>query len=65
MTPTDARARLIQGTDHVTLTLYGANGYDGHAELDEDAARRLRDQLNACLTLKVSREMCHRWEGSQ
>jgi hypothetical protein len=63
LNPTDAGARLH--ADTILVTFYGLNGYDGHAELGEDAARRLRDQLNACLTLKASREMCHRWDHGQ
>jgi hypothetical protein len=63
MTPTDARARL-NGTE-TQVTFYGANGYDGHAVLDEDAARRLRDQLNDCLMSLHTGAMCARYEGSE
>jgi hypothetical protein len=36
-----------------------------HLILDEDATRRLRDELNDCLTGRVAREMAGRWEGSE
>jgi hypothetical protein len=63
MTPTDARARAFDGS--ITVTFYGLNGYAGHATLDETAARRLRDDLNNCLTAEMVREMAARWEGSE
>jgi hypothetical protein len=64
MGPTDARARKAD-QDKVTVTFYGGNGYDGHAVLDEDAARRLRDDLNTCLTGMATERLAARWEGSE
>ena len=61
MTPTDARARLTSSRDGTTMvTFYGGNGYDGHALLDEESARRLRDDLNDCLTGLHTSAMCER-----
>jgi hypothetical protein len=65
MTPTSARARRTDGIPRITVAFYGANGYDGHADLDEDAARRLRDDLNDCLTGLSTQAMCARYEGSE
>lgn len=59
------RAQARPGEDGRTVVaLYGPSGYAGHASLDEDSARRLRDELNECLTGAQTREMAARWEGS-
>jgi hypothetical protein len=60
------RARpAIDAPGMTVVTLYSAAGYDGHAVLDEDATRALRDQLNVCLTGLHTGAMAARWEGSE
>jgi hypothetical protein len=65
MTPRRAQARPAPDAPDVTIVaFYGPQGYDGHAVLDEDAVRALRDELNDCLFGRITREMAARWEGS-
>jgi hypothetical protein len=60
------RARpALDAPGMTVVTLYSAAGYDGHAVLDEDATRALRDELNGCLTGLYTGAMCARWEGSE
>jgi hypothetical protein len=58
-------ARARDERDKIRVALYGPGGYGGHALLDDDAARRLRDELNTCLTGRAAAAMAARWEGSQ
>jgi hypothetical protein len=58
-------ARADTRQDRIRVALYGPGGYGGHAMLDDDAARNLRDELNACLTGRAAAEMAARYEGSE
>jgi hypothetical protein len=70
MNASRVRARpAIDAPGMTVVTLYSAAGYDGHAVLDEDGTRRLRDELNQCLTgLHTTRmvdRLPARYEGSE
>jgi hypothetical protein len=60
------RARpALEAPGMTVVTLYSAAGYSGHAVLDEDRARTLRDELNTCLTGFATERLAARWEGSE
>lgn len=48
MSSLHARARVREGK--IMVALYGPNGYDGHASIDEVEAERLRGELAAAIT---------------